>query len=154
MMNDEEKALDVVGLENFAPYLMNRVLGRYKATLRATMQSEWQSTPKIRALALLHVYPGLQMMELAEKAATEPSTLSRALVSLEEEGLIRRKRSMRDKRAFELFLTDAGARIFARLWPQMEQSGAKLFDGIRPEQRQEFVRTLQQMLDNIRLNTG
>lgn len=154
MTTDKDKALDVIGLESFAPYLMNRVLGRYKANLRSKMQNEWQSTPKIRALALLSVYPGLQMMELADLTATEPSTLSRALVSLEEEGLIRRKRSDRDKRAVELFLTEAGRQIFTRLWPQMEQSGAQLFDGITPQERAAFVQTLQQMLENIRLNTG
>ena len=58
-MNDEvptpAQRLGEIGLTNFAPYLMNRIMGRYNASLREEMASLGLTTPKIRSLAVLSV---------------------------------------------------------------------------------------------------
>ena len=41
--------LGEMGLDNFAPYLMNRIMGRYNASLREDMAHQGMSTPKMRA---------------------------------------------------------------------------------------------------------
>ena len=50
--------LGEIGLGNFAPYLMNRIIGRYNASLREEMADQGLSTPKMRALAVLSVIEG------------------------------------------------------------------------------------------------
>ena len=40
-----------MGLDNFAPYLMNRIMGRYNAALSAEMAALGLTTPQMRSLA-------------------------------------------------------------------------------------------------------
>jgi len=144
------KGLGEVGLANYAPYLMNRIMGRYNAGLRDDMAALGLTTPKMRALAVLSVIEGPLMGELAVYAVVEQSTLSRALEQLDSDGLVRRAADAGDSRAVQVFITDAGRRVFDTLWPTMAESCAQMFQGIDDAERRAFVATLGKMLGNIR----
>ena len=153
-MNDEVRTpaqrLGEIGLTNFAPYLMNRIMGRYNASLRDEMASLGLTTPKMRALAVLSVVEAPLIRELAVYAVTDPSTLSRALDQLQTDGLIRREADSADSRAVRVYITEAGRAAFETLWPHMAVAQARMFRGIPEEERRAFVTTLQKMLANIR----
>jgi DNA-binding MarR family transcriptional regulator len=145
-----EPRLGEIGLTNFAPYLMNRIMGRYNASLREEMAGLGLTTPKMRALAVLSVIDGPLIRELAVYAVAEQSTLSRALEALALDGLIRRGTDPSDSRATRVYITDAGRTAFETLWPHMAEAHARMFRGIPDEERRAFVGTLQKMLLNIR----
>ncbi|MCX7889347.1 MAG: MarR family transcriptional regulator [Rhodobacteraceae bacterium] len=152
-MNDPRPVvprLGEIGLHNFAPYLMNRIMGRYNASLREELAALGLTTPKMRALAVLSVIEGPTIGELAVFAVTEQSTLSRALDQLAAEGLIRRESHEGDARAVRVYATAAGRAAFDALWPHMAENYARMFRGIGEEERQAFVATLQKILRNIR----
>ena len=152
-MNDETPAvprLGEIGLTNFAPYLMNRIMGRYNASLRAEMADLGLSTPKMRALAVLSVIEGPLIRELAIYTVVDPSTLSRSLDQLQADGLIRREADSADSRAVRVFITEAGRATFESLWPHMAKAQARMFRGIPEAERLAFTATLQKMLTNIR----
>jgi DNA-binding MarR family transcriptional regulator len=142
--------LGEIGLSNYAPYLMNRIMGRYNASLRDEMAGLGLTTPKMRALAVLSVIEGPLIRELAVFAVVEASTLSRALDQLAAEGLIRRETDPADSRATRVFITAAGRATFETLWPRMAEAHARMFRGIAEDERRAFVGTLQKMLTNIR----
>jgi DNA-binding MarR family transcriptional regulator len=142
--------LGEVGLVNFAPYLMNRIMGRYNAGFRDEMAKMGLTTPKARALAVLSVVEGPLIRELAVYTVIEQSTLSRALDQLQTEGLIRREVDAADSRAVRVFITKAGRETFESLWPHMAEAQARMFRGIPEDERRAFVATLQKMLANIR----
>ena len=142
--------LGEIGLSNYAPYLMNRIMGRYNASLRDEMATLGLTTPKMRALAVLSVVEGPLIRELAVYALTDPSTLSRALDQLERDGLIRREADTADSRATRVRITEAGRTAFDTLWPRMAEANARMFRGIPEDERRAFVATLQKMLTNIR----
>ena len=50
-----DNALARMGLDGYAPYLMNRIMGRYNASFREEMAQMGLTTPKARALAVLTV---------------------------------------------------------------------------------------------------
>ena len=129
--------LGEIGLSNFAPYLMNRIMGRYNADLRQEMTELGLTTPKMRALAVLSVIDALPISELAVYAVVEQSTLSRAL-------------DPNDSRVTRIGITDTGRAALDQLWPSMAQSYAQMFKDIPDEERQAFVTTLQKVLKNIR----
>lgn len=154
-MNDHaenDMKLGEIGLQNFAPYLMNRIMGRYNASLRDEMQNIGLTTPKMRALATLAVIDGILIRELAVYAVIEQSTLSRTLDKLEEEGLIRRKADSEDSRATRIYISLAGRTAFERIWPKMAESYEHMFRGISKDERNAFVGTLQKILHNVRKN--
>ncbi len=153
-MNDESPipppSLGELGLTSFAPYLMNRIMGRYNASLREEMAGLGLTTPKMRALAVLSVIEGPLIRELAVYTVTEQSTLSRALDQLTSEGLIRRQTDPSDSRATRVFITKPGRAAFDTLWPHMADAQSRMFRGISDDERSAFVGTLQKMLTNIR----
>ena len=144
------RSLGEVGLANYAPYLMNRIMGRYNASLREEMAKLGLTTPKMRALAVLSVIDRPTIRELAIYAIAEQSTMSRALDGLEAEGLVRREADPADSRSTRVAITGDGRAAFDRLWPHMAAAQARMFDGIPEEERRAFVGTLQRILTNVR----
>ncbi|WP_299351942.1 MarR family transcriptional regulator [uncultured Shimia sp.] len=142
--------LEDIELDSFAPYLMNRIMGRYNASMRNDMAQLGLTTPKVRTLAVLASRDGILIGQLAVYAVVEHSTLSRALDGLAADKLIRRVPDQEDARATRVFLTKTGRETFDRLWPGMEGSVAQMFDGISSEERSAFVATLQRVLKNVR----
>jgi DNA-binding MarR family transcriptional regulator len=152
-MNDEtaiHPRLGEIGLGNYAPYLMNRIMGRYNAALRAEMGDLGLTTPKMRALAVLSVVEGPLIRELSVFTVVEASTLSRALDQLQADGLIRRETDPSDSRAVRVYITDTGRVTFEVLWPHMAAAQARMFRGVPDDEKRAFVGTLQKMLANIR----
>ncbi|MFT7596217.1 MAG: DNA-binding MarR family transcriptional regulator [Paracoccaceae bacterium] len=141
-----------IGLNNFAPYLMNRIIGRYNASLRDEMAALGVTTPKIRALAVLSVHSGLLIRDLAVYAVVEQSTLSRALDALAADELVRRVPDADDSRAVRIHLTEQGRAVFDRLWPHMANTFENMFADIDPDEQRAFVGTLQKILGNTRLH--
>ncbi|MGJ8617212.1 MAG: MarR family winged helix-turn-helix transcriptional regulator [Sulfitobacter sp.] len=139
-----------MGLENFAPYLMNRIIGRYNAALQTEMAALGLTTPQMRSLAVLSTIDGILIRELAVYAVVQQSTLSRALDALSHDGLIRRETDELDSRATRVFLTPLGREAYDRLWPHMSQAYEAMFKGINDDQKHAFVETLKTMLRNIR----
>lgn len=148
--DDALPRLGEIGLANYPPYLMNRLMGRYNASLRDEMAALGLSTPKMRALAVLSVIAGPLIRDLAVYAVVEQSTLSRALDQLAAEGLVRRRADPDDSRATRVTITAAGRAAFEVLWPHMAAAHARMFAGIGADERRAFTATLQKMLGNIR----
>ena len=150
--NGASPRLGEIGLENFAPYLMNRIMGRYNASLRDEMATLGLTTPQMRSLAVLSVIDGILIRELAVYAVVEQSTLSRAIDTLCRDGLVRREVDAEDSRATRLFLTKPGRAAYDRLWPHMATFYEQMFAGVSQKDRRAFVGTLQSMLANIRMH--
>lgn len=129
---------------------MNRIMGRYNQTLREELNSAGLTTPKARALAILSVMDGLSINELAVYAISEQSTLSRALDSMEADGLIRREAAANDNRVRNIFITEHGRVVFGAFWPRMYATAEAMFTDIDDDERDRFTATLQKMLRNIR----
>ncbi|UWR24506.1 MarR family winged helix-turn-helix transcriptional regulator [Sulfitobacter sp. S190] len=147
---ETEHRLGEMGLENFAPYLMNRIMGRYNNAMREEMAALGLTTPQMRSLAVLSVIDGILIRELAVYAVVQQSTLSRALDALDRDGLIRRETDAEDSRATRVYLTAAGREAYHRLWPHMSAAYKAMFKGIDDDEQRAFVGTLQKMLRNIR----
>ena len=144
--------LGQIGLDNFAPYLMNRIMGRYNVSLRQEMAALGLTTPKMRSLAVLAIRDGILIRELAVYAVVEQSTLSRALDGLLTSGLVHSESDPDDNRGTRVFITAAGRDVFAKIWPSMAASYGQMFQGISETEQLGFVATLNKILRNVRKN--
>jgi DNA-binding MarR family transcriptional regulator len=142
--------LGQIGLQQFAPYLMNRIMGRYNATLRADLRRQGLTVPQVRALAVLSVADGVTINELSVYTVIEQSTMSRTLDSLETQGFVRREASDSDNRVRKIHLTDEGRAEFNRAWPAMHDAFESMFSDIDDAEYASLIATLQKMLRNIR----
>ena len=141
-----------IGLNNFAPYLMNRVISRWNANLADDLKSLDMTTAKMRALAILAITPSVTINELSVFAVTEQSTMSRTLDSLEDQGFIRRQPRPDDMRIRDVTITEDGRAAFEKIWPTMYDDFLKMFQGIDEEEYKTFVAVLHRILQNIRLH--
>lgn len=139
-----------LGLNQFTPYLLNRISADWNAALSEQLKGFGITTTKMRVLAVLSVSPGITINELSVLAVTEQSTMSRTLDALEEQGLIRRQSKPDDMRVREVYVTEAGQTLFARLWPMMYGLYARQLRGIDASEFRLFLSILHKMLRNAR----
>jgi len=139
-----------IGLNHFAPYLMNRIIARWNSNLAEELREYDLTTAKMRTLAVLSVSASLTINELSVFAVIEQSTMSRTLDSLEEQGYIRRTPRPEDMRIRDVTITEEGRAAFARFWPTMYDALLRMFDGIDEEEYRAFTGTLHKILLNIR----
>ena len=152
-LENKDKKHAIVGdqlLDDFAPYLMNRIMGRYNESLRQKMTSLDLTTPKMRALAVLSALDGIFINELAVYAVVEQSTLSRALDQLSADGLVKREIDSIDTRATRIYMTKTGSEAFKSLWPDMLSTYNEMFKEINEDEKSQFIVTLRKILKNIR----
>jgi DNA-binding MarR family transcriptional regulator len=139
-----------IGLNQFAPYLLNRISARWNADMAEALKAEDVTTTQMRVLAVLSVSAGLTVNELSVLTVTEQSTMSRTLDSLEEQRLISRQARPDDLRVREIRILERGREAFEQIWPTVHALHAQMFDGVSADEHQAFVATLHKMLRNIR----
>jgi DNA-binding MarR family transcriptional regulator len=139
-----------IGLNHFAPYLMNRLMARWNANLADELKTQDITTAKMRTLAVLSVASSVTINELSVFAVTEQSTMSRTLDSLEEQGYIRRQPRAEDMRIRDVSITEEGRAAFEKVWPSMYDLFLQMFDGVDENEYRVFLSTLHKVLHNIR----
>jgi DNA-binding MarR family transcriptional regulator len=138
-----------IGLDGFAPYLLNRIAARWNGDLAARLKEHGLTTIQMRTLAVLSIMPGATVNELAIHTVTEQSTMSRALDGMEREGLIRRKHRAGDMRVREVHLTEKGREAFARFWPEMHGAFWDTFGRLSRSEYETLIRLLKRVLKNV-----
>jgi DNA-binding MarR family transcriptional regulator len=143
-----QKSLGEIGLSQFAPYLMNRIVGSWNINQQEDLRKHNLSTAKMRTLAVLSIISGLTINELSDYTVTEQSTMSRSLDSLEKQGLIKRESSDNDGRVRRIYITDDGRSAFDKFWPAMHDSYKMLFAGVTEQEHEQLIKILQKILLN------
>ncbi len=142
--------LGEIGINQFAPYLMNRIAARWNANMAEALKAHDMTTTKMRALAILSLSSSVTINELSVYTVIEQSTMSRSLDALEEQGLIRRQPRPEDMRIRDVSITEEGRIAFERVWPTMYELFQQLFDGVEEEDYRIFIQTLHRILRNVR----
>ncbi|MFJ6323887.1 MULTISPECIES: MarR family transcriptional regulator [unclassified Rhizobium] len=148
--NAKRPTMGEIGLNHFAPYLMNRLMARWNANLSEELREYDMTTAKMRTLAVLCVSASLTINELSVFAVTEQSTMSRTLDSLEQQGYIRRQPRVEDMRIRDVSITEEGRAAFEKVWPTMYDLFLQMFDGVDEAEYRGFISTLHKVLHNIR----
>ncbi len=107
-----------------------------QASLASQLRTEGLTTGQLGVLeALLHLGPMVQS-RLAEKLLKSPSNITTILDNLERDGLIRRTRGRRDRRAVEISLTEGGRELIEDAFPRHAERITDLMDALsETEQR-------------------
>ena len=145
-------SLAEIGLNHFAPYLINRIAAKWNTELAGELRRFNLSTPQMRAQAVLGINSGLTINEISVLSVTEQSTMSRTLDMLEERGLVRRKPRASDLRVREVEITAEGRETFASFWPVMLTHYQRMFRDIGEDEFAQLITTLQKVLRNNRLS--
>jgi len=133
----------VLELERFLPYrlsvLSNRIsqdIARLYAERFGLGITQW------RILAVLGRYPDLSATEVAERTAMDKVAVSRAVASLLEARLLRRRAHGADRRRSVLELSTRGYRVYDEVAPLALAYEARLLAGLEADERAALLALL------------
>lgn len=92
---------------------------------------------------------GQQQVALARKLTVTPAAMVGILNSLETAGLVERRRSPNDGRAYRVFLTKQGQAVRTRATRRVLQVDAKALNGITLEETRVLLALLAKLRGNI-----
>jgi MarR family transcriptional regulator, organic hydroperoxide resistance regulator len=137
-------------LENYLPYLVNRVGAALAARFTATTLERHQlSIMMWRVLVVLSNNGGRRLIDLSQMTSIDLSTLSRMVARLVRLGLVSRKRSKVSDREVVVMLTSKGQRLVARIIPIGVDYEKQLVKSISASDVAIAQRVLRKMYANL-----
>ncbi len=97
----------------------------------------------------LYKYGSLTQNELSEKLDSKPSTVARLIDRMEKEGLVERVKDSKDRRIFNIVLSEKGKDLWKDLMPEGEKMSNIFSSNISEKDMETFKKVLKQMVDNI-----
>jgi DNA-binding MarR family transcriptional regulator len=91
--------------------------------------------------------PSVTQSEIASVLRIQPPNLVKILLKLETNGLIKRKRSNRDKRAVELTLTSSGERAAFQASKMADAFNRLTLSPLSESEQKQFIRMLSRLVD-------
>ncbi|MCP4330188.1 MAG: MarR family transcriptional regulator [Alphaproteobacteria bacterium] len=150
--NDPDHRLlaDDLSLDDFLPYLLNRISNRLNTDLSEELRTIGVTLPYWRVLAVLHVKDGRSIGELSVYTITEQSTLSRIVDRMAQARLVERRQAPGDARIAEVFMTDAGRATFDRIMPIAMRHYRVAVDGLTEDEHRVLIEALHKVLATVR----
>ncbi len=139
---------DKQDLENYIPYLLNRLAYRWNLDQSRDLGDYGVSGTVLRALSSLHIFTTLTVNEIATYAAVDQSNASRAIDTMVSSGLVERQIAESDLRRREVVLTDKGRELLKTLWPMMMSNRDRFIANIPEKNLRICADTLRAMLRN------
>jgi MarR family transcriptional regulator, organic hydroperoxide resistance regulator len=138
-----------LSLDDFLPYLLNRITNSLNRDLREDFRRIGITVPRWRVLAVLKDRDGRSIGDLAIYTVIEQPTLSRVIDQMERDGLVERRTGAVDSRVVEVHLTPRGTELYATLAPLALRHYRRAVAGMDDESRRELVRLLRHLLGNV-----
>jgi DNA-binding MarR family transcriptional regulator len=136
-------ARDILGqLEQSPIHLLHRA-GQCAADVFQAEMENGDLTPRQFAILLtVSENEGLSQTHLVEKTGIDRSTLADIVRRLLKKGLLQRRRTKDDARAYAVRLTDEGAKLLANAQPLAQRVDDRILAALPGQQRERFVQDL------------
>ncbi|PAQ01196.1 MarR family transcriptional regulator [Mesorhizobium mediterraneum] len=108
-----------------------------------------KGTGKITTLLLVDSHPGIRPSIIAQLILRDRSATGRLMEQMEDHGLITRRQSSTDSRAQELYITEKGAALAARIRPLVTEQSRDFFKFISAEEQQQLMDILKRAYRRI-----
>ncbi len=122
---------------------------RIKQTVLARTAAHRLAPQQFWFVVALQEHPGVSQVELAERARSDPPTVSRAVFGLTRRGLVRASPDPADRRRMRLFLTPAGERLAKELSVPAPEIRAAMTDGMTKAELAALRDGLRHVISNL-----
>lgn len=134
--------------EQSVGYLLNKVLSSILAQADSRLAQYKLTYVQWIPLFKLLKDEGSTLASLARDLSVDPAALTRSLSRLETKGLIRRERSVQDRRVVHLFLTDEGRSVAEHVPGVLANVLNGHLEGFTHDEWQQLLQLLTRMLAN------
>jgi DNA-binding MarR family transcriptional regulator len=135
--------------DSFVPLIVEvsaLVMRRFRTEVRAAPENESLNFTQIRALACLHITPGLSLSEVSSFLGLQPPTTSKTIEGLVQEGLVRRESDADDRRRLTLYVTEEGERLLTVATRPAQEALGQVFAVLSDEDRAVVERAMRILL--------
>ena len=92
---------------------------------------------------------GLSQTGLVDRTGIDRSTLADIVRRMQRKGLLQRRRTKEDARAYAVKLTEEGRRVLRTAEPLAKRVDDRILDALPGKQRDQFVDGLQAIVDTL-----
>ena len=136
-------------LERSPIHLLHRV-GQCASDIFALEIGDADLTPRQYAILLtVSQNEGLSQTDLVERTGVDRSTLADIVRRMLKKGLLQRRRTKDDARAYAVKLTEEGWRILRTTEPMVKRVDDKILAALAGKQREQFVADLQTIVEAL-----
>jgi len=100
------------------PYLMTRVTARTNQLWVRQLRDHGLTIGRWQVLNVLSTYDGSRIGTIADLSGGEQAAVSRVIDQMERDELVKRRPSLNDSRAVEVWITQLGRETYAELMPE------------------------------------
>jgi len=136
-------------IDDYPLYNLNRTSWTYIEEMSKILKTIDMDQPRWRVLSLLDDKNPSTVSELSRRAVTKLSTLTRIVIRMEEEGLVRRAPAPTDSRVTEVFITERGRAALGPIQAIAGRVYRKAMEGLDDAEIVEFVRILKHIRENL-----
>ena len=143
-----------MGLETSAVHLLHRA-GQRAGDIFSDEMSKVKLTPRQYAvLVSVAEHEGLSQTGLVDRTGIDRSTLADIIRRMLRKGLLQRKRTKEDARAYSVRLTEEGRQLLETAAPGASRSEERLLAALPHEQRHAFLLALATIVKSMGLSQG
>lgn len=135
-------------LDDYVMYNLVRTSTVYNDEMAAALKSYGLTTMEWRILMLLNDKSPSSVGDLARRSVTKTPTLTRMLIRMEDDGLIKRTALADDRRFVDVTMTPKAAKVLRQVQKIGQRVFERAFEGVSASQ----VATMTDILKRVRSN--
>jgi len=145
MKSDKSPPVKTGMLDTLLGYQLRRAQSTVFAEFMQTMADDKVTPGQFGVLVLIEENAGLNQSTLAKALGIERSTMVGVIDGLENRGLVERRKSLTDKRAHALTLTDQGDKLLGSIKPKIKDHESRIAGDLNTDE----LETLMELLKRV-----
>jgi len=131
------------------PYLLSRVSARTNQLWVRQLRDHGLTIGRWQVLNVLSTYDGSRIGTIADLSGGEQPAVSRVIDQMERDGLVKRRPSLNDSRAVEVWITQRGREIYTELMPEAKAFVARMLRTLSDAESKQMTDLLERLFSDL-----
>lgn len=131
------------------PYMLSRVSARSNQLWVRQLREHGLTIGRWQVLSVLSRFDGSRIGTIADLSGGEQPAVSRVIDQMERDGLVRRRPSLHDNRAVEVWITAQGRKVFDALMPHAEAFVERMVRTLDEAEIKQLTSTLERLFSDL-----
>jgi DNA-binding MarR family transcriptional regulator len=130
-------------LDRSPVHLLHRAYQAAGDIFQAEMKVDGLTPRQLAVLITIGQNEGLSQTDIVDSTGIDRSTVADMIRRMQRKGLIQRRRTREDARAYAVKLTNAGRRVLRTAEPMTRRIDERVLNALPTDQREQFIGALQ-----------
>jgi len=123
-------------------HLLHRAYQAVDQVFAAGVKTNGLTARQLAVLMTIEQHEGISQTRLVERTGIDRSTMADVVVRLKRKGLVQRRRTKEDARAYAVRLTDEGRQVLRTAEPLARRVDRRVLDVLPAKRQEEFMAAL------------